>query len=219
VPVLSPLLADGVFDGKTVNAKYLCRATREPVRFFEALDAGRDLGVIPENATFIEIGPHPINGSFIKSLLPEARMLASLRKNENNFTTLASSLATLHASGLPIEWNSYFRPFEKSHFLLNLPKYCWNEKNYWIQYTGTWTLDKAYPQGKRPGAVSSPVGSALRTSSVHRIISENVSSNIAALTVLSDIMDPEFRAAVDGHQMNGYGVATSVSLPKLRITS
>jgi asperthecin polyketide synthase len=55
VPILSPLLADGIFDGKTVDAKYLCRATREPVRFFEALDAGRELGVIPENATFIEI--------------------------------------------------------------------------------------------------------------------------------------------------------------------
>lgn len=213
VPILSPLLADGIFDGKTVNAKYLCRATREPVRFFEALDAGRELGVVPENATFVEIGPHPVNGSFIKSLLPQARILASLRKNENNFTTLASSLATLHNDGLPIEWNSYFRPFEKSHFLLSLPKYCWNEKNYWIQYTGTWTLDKAYPQDTRPGAVSSPLGSALRTSSVHRIISENVSGSIATLTVVSDIMDPEFRAAVNGHQMNGYGVATSVSLP------
>lgn len=219
VPILSPLLADGIFDGKTVNANYLWRATREPVRFFEALDAGRELGIIPENTTFIEVGPHPVNGSFIKSLLPEAQILASLRKNENNFTTLATSLATLHADGLPIEWNSYFRPFEKAHFLLHLPKYCWNEKDYWIQYTGTWTLDKAYPQGIRPGAVSLPMGSALRTSSVHCITSENISGNVAALTVLSDIMDPEFRAAVDGHQMNGYGVATSVSLPTLRFNS
>lgn len=215
VPILSPLLGDGIFDGKTVNAKYLCRATREPVRFFEALNAGRELGVVEENASFIEIGPHPVNGSLIKSLLPGARILASLRKNENNFTTLASSLATLHDDGLPIEWNSYFRPFEKSHFLLSLPKYCWNEKNYWIQYTGTWTLDKAYSGVSLPGAASSPLGSGLRTSSIHRITSENVSGSIATLTVVSDIMDPEFRAAVDGHRMNGSGVATSVSLPAI----
>jgi hypothetical protein len=50
----------------------------------------------------------------------------------------------------------------------------------------------------------------LRTSSVHRIISENVVGTTATLTAMSDIMDPEFRAAVDGHNMNGHGVATSV---------
>ncbi|KAJ5177089.1 Type I Iterative PKS [Penicillium canariense] len=209
VPILSPLLAHGIFDGKTVNGQYLCRATREAVRFCDALDAGRELGVVPENATFIEIGPHPVNGPFIKSRMPQARILASLRKNENNFTTMASSLATLHTDGFPIDWNSYFQPFEKAHFLLPIPKYCWNEKNYWIQYTGTWTLDKAYPKGSRPDTVSSTQGSALRTSSVHRIISEDIGGTIATMAAMSDIMDPEFRAAVDGHNMNGYGVATS----------
>lgn len=211
VPILSPLLADAVFDGKTINAKYLRRATRESVRFVEALEAGRDLGVISENPTFIEIGPHPANGSFIKSSLPQSRTLASLRKNENNFTTLASALAPLHSDGYPVNWNAYFKPFEMAHRLLCLPKYCWNEKNYWIQYTGTWTLDKAYPQKNRGPAISSPQGSALRTSSIHRILSENVTGKTASLAVMSDIMDPEFWAAVDGHNMNGYGVATSVS--------
>lgn len=211
VPILSPLLADAVFDGKTINAKYLRRATRESVRFVDALEAGRDLAVLPENTTFIEIGPHPVNCSFIKSAMPQSKILATLRKNENNFTTLASALAPLHSDGHPVNWNAYFKPFEMAHRLLSLPKYCWNEKNYWIQYTGTWTLDKAYPERNSSPVISSPQGSALRTSSIHRIISEDVSGKVAMLTVMSDIMDPEFRAAVDGHNMNGYGVATSVS--------
>ncbi|KAJ5323477.1 Type I Iterative PKS [Penicillium atrosanguineum] len=209
VPILSPLLADCVFDGKTINAKYLCRASREPVQFMEALNAGVELGVIGEDSTFIEIGPHSVNGSFIKATMTKSKTLASLRKNENNFTTLATALATLHAEGLPVDWNAYFRPYEKAHRLLSLPKYCWNEKNYWIQYVGTWTLDKAYPQGSRNPAISSTQGSALRTSSIHRILSENVVEHTAALTAMTDIMDPDFRAAVDGHNMNGYGVATS----------
>ncbi|CAI7654954.1 unnamed protein product [Penicillium glandicola] len=210
VPILSPLLADCIFDGKTVNAQYLRRASREPVQFVQALEAGRELGIIQNNATFIEIGPHPVNSSFIKSHMPQTQTLASLRKSENNFTTVAATLAILQSNGLPIDWNAYFKPFEKSHHLISLPKYSWNEKNYWLQYTGTWTLDRAYPPGTRSSsAVSTPQGSALRTSSVHRIISEEVSESTATVTVLSDIMDPEFRAAVDGHQMNGYGVATS----------
>ncbi|KAJ5089210.1 polyketide synthase [Penicillium argentinense] len=209
VPILSPLLSDCVFDGKTVNAKYLRRASRESVNFVEALEAGRDMGVIQDNTSFIEIGPHPINGSFIKAHMPQAQILASMRKSEDNFTTLAGSLASLQSSGLQIDWNAYFKPFEKSLRLVPLPKYSWNEKNYWLQYTGTWTLDKAYPQEDRRSVASSPQGSALRTSSIHRIMSEEVVGSTAALTVLSDIMDPEFRAAVDGHHMNGYGVATS----------
>lgn len=40
VPIISPLLTDVVFDGKTVNAKYLSRASREPVNFIGALAAG-----------------------------------------------------------------------------------------------------------------------------------------------------------------------------------
>jgi asperthecin polyketide synthase len=215
VPILSPILANCIFDGKTVNAKYLRRASRETVRFTEALDAGRELGVIADDATFIEIGPYSVNGSFIKSLMPQTRILASLRKNENNFTTLATALATLHNEGFPVDWNAYFQPYEKAHRLLSLPKYCWTEKNYWIQYVGNWTLDKAYPQGSRGPAISSTQGSALRTSSVHRIISENVVGATATLTAMSDIMDPEFRAAVDGHNMNGHGVATSVRMPCL----
>jgi hypothetical protein len=63
------------------------------------------------------------------------------------------------------------------------------------------------------------MGSSLRISSVHRITSEKVSGNVAATTVLSDIMDPEFRAAVDGHHMNGHGVATSVSFSNTAMKS
>ncbi|KAJ5573557.1 Type I Iterative PKS [Penicillium hispanicum] len=209
VPILSPLLADAVFDSKTINAKYLRRATRESVRFVDALDAGRDLGVVQDNSTFVEIGPHPVNGSFVRSILPQAKILASLRKGENDFTTVANTLAALHSDGIPIDWNAYFQPYEKAHRLLSLPRYSWNEKNYWIQYVGTWTLDKAYPERSRTGGIPSTQGSALRTSSVQRIVSEEITANTAALTAITDIMDPDFRAAVDGHRMNGYGVATS----------
>ncbi|KAJ5716446.1 polyketide synthase [Penicillium malachiteum] len=208
VPVLSPLLGDCIFDGKTINSNYLCRASREPVRFFDAIEAGRDLSVIDENAIFIEIGPHTVNSSFIRSILPRTRTLASLTKNENDFSALAGSLAVLHNDGFPVNWNAYFKPHEKSHRLLRLPAYSWNMKNYWIQYVGTWTLDKAYPQTTRPQSTP-PTCSSFRTSSIHYILSEEIDDKVARMTAISDIMHPELRAAVDGHTMNGFGVASS----------
>lgn len=217
IPILSPLLADCVFDGKTVNSKYLRRASRETVHFVDALDAGGEIGVIQDNTTWIEIGPHPINAPFIHSLMPQTKLQISCRRNENNFTTVAGTLADLHVNGHAVDWNAYFQPFERSHQLLLLPKYCWNEKNYWIPYVGTWTLDKAYPSGNRRDAAAglTAQGSSLRTSSVHRILAEEITATTATLTAMSDMMDPEFRAAVDGHTMNGYGVATSVRLLSL----
>ena len=216
VPIISPLLSNCVFDGKTINGKYLCRASREPVNFVDALEAAQDLGIIDDKNVWIDIGPHPVCGAFVRSYLLKAKTVSSLRRNEDNFATFVKSLATLHCEGLSVRWNEYFRPYEQAHDLLTLNPYRWNEKDYWIQYVGTWTLDKAHPKdhsNNKPalGALTSS-GSSLRTSSVHQVISEELGDSTGELTAVSDIMHPDLLAAINGHTMNGYGVATTVSL-------
>lgn len=215
VPIISPLLSKCVFDGKTTNAKYLCRASRDPVNFIGALEAAQDLGIIDDKTVWVDIGPHPVCGAFVRSHIPNAKVTSSLRQNEDNFATLASSLVTLHCEGASVCWNEYFRPHEKAHNLLALNKYKWDEKDYWIQYHGTWTLDKAFQDGKPnkklPPRQLTQTGSSLRTSSVQQIISEEIEDSTGELTAISDIMHPDFLAAVHGHTMNGCGVATSVS--------
>jgi len=216
VPIISPLLSNCVFDGKTISAKYLCRASREPVNFVNALEAAQDMGTIDDKTVWIDIGPHPVCGNFVRSYHTNAKVVSSLRRNEDDFATISKSLATLHCEGFPVRWNEYFRPHEKAHNLLTLNQYQWNEKDYWIQYEGTWMLDKAYPKNQsnnKPafGTLTSS-GSSLRTSSVHQIISEELADSTGELTAVSDIMYPDLLAAIDGHTMNGYGVATTVSL-------
>ena len=216
IPVLSPLLAENVFDGKTFNAQYVRRASREQVNFVGALQAAQDQGLIDEKTVWIDVGPHPVCGAFVRSHVSNAKVVSSLRRNEDNFATISSSIATLHCEGVPVAWNEYYRPYEKSHVLLPLPKYMWNEKDYWIQYLGTWTLDKAHIKdslNKKPaiGSIAS-AGSSLRTSLVHQIASEEINGSTGKLTAISDVMHPDFLAAVNGHRMNGCGVATSVSL-------
>lgn len=211
VPILSPLLSSCVFDGKTVNEKYLTKAAREPVNFVGALDAAHELGIIDEKTVWIEIGPHPVCISFIRGYNADTQVTASLRRNEDNFATLSTTLATLHRVGIAVNWNEYHRPYESSLTLLPLDTYKWNEKNYWIQYEGTWTLDKAYPNGNPNKKSILQSGSALRTSSVQQIVSEEMNGNMGKLVVISDMMHPELMSALDGHHMNGHGVATSVS--------
>lgn len=144
--------------------------------------------------------------------------MPSMRRGEDNWTTIASTLATLHSHGVKIDWNEYHRPFESTLRLLDLPTYAWNNKTFWLQYNGDWALTKGnnyYDEEK--GLVPKPQAalpvSSLSTSLVQRIVQESfdVQGKVGKVVMQSDLMHPEFRAAAWGHKMNNCGVVTSVS--------
>ncbi|KAF7587027.1 hypothetical protein BBP40_007849 [Aspergillus hancockii] len=214
MPVISPLLGKVIFDDKTVNASYVRRATREPVNFLTALEVAQKFFTVDEDTVWVEIGPHPVCMSFVKATLPSVNAaVASLNRNEDNWTTLAQSFSVLHGAGVPLNWNEFQRPFEKGLRLLDLPTYSWNEKNYWIMYNGDWALTKGntfYDAEKAAKVTSSvPVLSSLRTSTVQQIIEETFNGTAGKVVMQSDLMQPAFLAAANGHRMNGCGVVTS----------
>lgn len=223
IPVISPLQSNCVFDAKSINANYLRRASREPVNFVSALASAQELGLVDDRTIWIDIGPHPVCASFVRNETACTKVVPSLRREEDNFTTIANSLATLYIGGVAVHWNEYFRPYERALDLLVLPKYRWNEKNYWIPYIGTWTLDKAHLKDgvkKFPSlGTLTATGSTLRTSLVHQVTEEELGETNGKLTTISDVMHPDFLAAVHGHTMNGCGVATSVSYLDVSIPS
>jgi monodictyphenone polyketide synthase len=213
IPVISPLLCKVVFDNKSINANYLRRATRETVNFPTALEVAQKIGIVNYETVWIEIGPHPVSVAFIKSTLSPINVaVPSLRRGEDNWTTLAQSLPSLHLAGVAVDWNAFHKPFEKGLRLLDLPTYSWNEKRYWIQYEGDWSLTKgntSYDKEKGLGPVP-PAKSGLSTSTVHRIIDQSFDATSGTVVMQSDLMQSDFRAAAWGHEMNGCGVVTSV---------
>lgn len=148
-----------------------------------------------------------------------------MRRGENNWTTIASSLAALHSSGVKVDWNEYHRPFESRLNLVDLPTYAWNDKTYWIQYKGDWALTKGnsyYDEEKGPNKLQSTLTvSSLSTSLVQRIVKEefDIEKKAAKVVMQSDLMQPDFRAAAWGHRMNNCGVVTSVRRPEVRYDS
>lgn len=218
IPYISPLLGKVVFDGKTLNANYACRATREPVDFVSALEGARSVSTIGEDTVWIEIGPHPVCTGFVKSIYPSSSLLAlpSLRRGEDNCKTVTETMAALHLAGVKVAWTEFHRPFESRLRLLGLPTYSWNEKHYWLQYTGDWCLTKGNTfygtqQTILAKTDSSPSKSHLQTSTVHEIIEETSDESGCSLVIQSDLMQPDFYAAAYGHRMNDCGVVTSVS--------
>jgi monodictyphenone polyketide synthase len=226
VPVISPLLNKVIFDDKTVNGTYMRRATREAVNFLAALRTAQKIGTVDDDTVWIEIGPHPVCVGFVKlTLSPSGVSVPSLRRGENNWTTMATSLAALHCAGVPVGWNEFHSPFEQSLQLLDLPTYAWNDKNFWIQYNGDWALTKGntYYDAEKARATQTiselPTSvSSLSTSTVQRIIEETFSGTSGTVIMLSDLAFPDFRAAAWGHKMNGCGVVTSVSFTLIAVT-
>lgn len=221
LPVISPLLGKVVFDGKTLNANYMCRASREAVDFVAALEGAQHISAISEETIWIEIGPHPVCTGFIKSCIPSSGLVAvpSIRRGVDNWTTMSESMAVLHQVGVPLNWNDFHRPFESNLRLLDLPTYAWSEKNYWLQYNGDWCLTKGNSfyndkQGTTagPGLSISSVRGEIQTSTVQQIKEVSADGAAGVVVMQSDLMQKEFLDAAHGHRMNDCGVVTSVSL-------
>ncbi|KAE9364958.1 putative polyketide synthase [Stipitochalara longipes BDJ] len=215
IPVISPLLSKVIFDDKSVSANYVRRATREAVNFLSALEVAHKIATIDDETVWIEIGPHPVCAGFIKSTLPACAAFPSLRRGEDNWVTMAQSLASLHCAGVKVDWSEFHQPFEKSLRLLDLPTYAWNDKTYWIQYNGDWALTKGNTfyneeKGLNKARIQPPVPkSSLSTSTVHQIFQQNFDGVAGMVVIQSDLMQADFRAAAWGHKMNGCGVVTS----------
>lgn len=209
VPVISPLLAGVLSEEDSIDAKYLCRHAREAVNFSGALAAAQEFGLVNVETVWVELGPHPVCLSFVKSDLGQSiTSVPSLRKDAVAYKTLASSLATLHTAGLVIDWNEYHRDFLDCVQLLDLPTYAFDNKNYWIQYTGDWNLTKGQVSGNL-AILPEAVTPSISTTSVQKVISESVEKDKASMVIESDISRPDLYATLNGHSVNGSALCPS----------
>ena len=219
IPVVSPLLGQVVSEGNVITGQYLTRAAREPVNFVAALDAALSGGIVSDKTAWIDVGPHPVCSSFASTHYGRAatQTFASLRRADDALSTLTGSLAALHGLGLPVAWNEYFELSESPARLLHLDTYQWNYKNYWLQYEGSWTLDKAHAgqvSNNNHSSTKPASFSSFFTSSVQQIISEEFGEGIGQIKAISDLNHPDLRGAADGHKLNGRSVVTGVSQPQ-----
>lgn len=208
IPVISPMLQEVVTSGDVFGPDYLARHARETVGFQGSVTAARGEGLVDQNTIWIEIGPAPVCSAFIKSSLgTETTTVPSLRKKEDPWRTTSGGLSILHRKGLDIDWDEVHREYESSHTVLDLPRYSFENKNYWLEYTNNWCLNK--------GEVIEASNKRLRdrhlsTSTVHKLTKEDYGDKIT-LEAESDLSDPDLNDAISGHLVNGSALCPSVS--------
>lgn len=209
IPVISPLKNDVIKDDKVFDPFYVRRHCRETVNFLGGMEAAKHAAVVDDGTLWVEIGCHPICSNMIKATFGAVKATPTLRRNEDNWKVLTSSLCMLYSEGLNIDWTEYHRDYDSSHDLLRLPTYKWDNKNYWIDYKNDWCLAKG--DNKIAEEIPEPK-SKLSNSSVHRIVEENFTDEDATIIVESNLTEPELKEVIKGHNVNGFGLCPPVSV-------
>ena len=205
VPVISPLLSNVVNEAGVFGGAYLANHCRKAVDFVGGLTAALSTSFINNTSLWIEVGAHPICASMVKSVL-SAPTLPSLRRDEDPWKIISSSVSAIYNAGVPFNWTAYHKEQESLN-VLYLPFYGFDEKNYWLQYTGDWTLAKGGPVAAPVALAPAKVKSL--NDAVQKVVSEEVKGKIATVVAESDLGSTALFKIVTGHTMNGNGLCPS----------
>ncbi|KAF2857812.1 polyketide synthase [Piedraia hortae CBS 480.64] len=227
IPVLSPLEGTVIRNADTIGPDYLARHARETVNFWTALKSGCQAGAFDDRTLWLEIGAHPVCSGMVKASVGATTTAPSLRRNEDAWKTLATSLCTLSTAGVGINFDEYHREFNDAQELLDLPTYAFDNKKYWLDYHNNWTLTKGEAPQVREVIVEKPVAGGLAASeapakrlstSCQRIVSEKFHGNTAHVVVQSNLAEPKLYPVVCGHMVNNAALCPSSLYADMALT-
>lgn len=210
IPVISPVLGTVINDAGIIDSAYLPIQARQQINFAGSIQFAQAHGLVDANTVWLELGPHPLCLSMVRSTLgSKVRGVATLRRDENSWRSVAQAVSTIFKYGFAINWQDYNRDFEATRKLLILPSYSFEDKNYWMEYQNDWLLAKSGVPPTPPPEISD-IGPA--TTTVQRLISHQLTED-GTLRMLfeSDLSDLNLHAAIVGHAVNGSGLCPAVS--------
>lgn len=215
VPVISPILRKVVSGHGVFSPNYLRNHARNTVDFLGSLTVAVKEHVIDVKTTWVEIGAHPVCSAMIKSVLSTSTLVVpSLRRDQDPWKAIANSLCALYSSGVPLDWSAYHHEYTPSLEIIDFPTYAFDNKVYWIDYVNDWTLTKGDP----PMSVPPFEKPTISTTSIHKIISEQIQGNVATVVAESNFAEPLLHRVVTGHLMNGSGLCPSSLYADMALT-
>ncbi len=129
VPMISTVTGEPIAS-EELTADYWGRNLRSPVRFWPAVQRLAETG----HDVFLELSPHPVLLTAVreglKAIGREAATLPSLRREEDEPTTILSSLAALHCLGYRVNWAALYPDGGQ---VVPLPPYPWQRERYWLE--------------------------------------------------------------------------------------
>ncbi|MCP2342695.1 type I polyketide synthase [Actinomadura rupiterrae] len=139
-------------DTTTLDAEYWYSNLRQPVLFEPTVRALADAGF----GTFVESSPHPVLTLGLGQTLPDALIVGSLRRREESWPALHTSLAQLHVNGVDVDWTGLFTAGPARR--VPLPTYAFQRESYWPDVTSDYEAVAPRVEGVPRVGVASRVG-------------------------------------------------------------
>jgi len=229
IPVLSPLEGEIIREAGIISPEYLARHARETVNFWTALTSGQKEKVFDEKTAWLEVGAHPVCSGMVKASVGATVTAPSLRRGEDAWKTIATSMCTLSTAGVNMNFDEYHRQFNDAQELYTLPTYSFDNKKYWLDYTNNWTLTKGEaPKVKEvivekevAGAAAAPaveMPAKRLSTSCQRVISEEFNGNIGKVVIQSSLADSKLYPVVCGHMVNNSALCPSSLYADMALT-
>lgn len=206
IDVISTLLGMTIRKHGVFGAQYLIRQAREPVNFLGAVEHYHASAMANQESLWIEIGPRPTCLSMVRSIInpSKGRLIPSMRPTEDQWLTISLGLAGVYRSGVDVHWNYFHKEYENSLQLLDLPRYAFDLKSYWIQYEGDWNRSKS--STTQTTEVTQP---PFTSTTLQRIESEAVNEGKRKVVFLSDLEEPNLKATMEGHLVDDWALCPS----------
>ncbi|THY24127.1 polyketide synthase [Aureobasidium pullulans] len=225
VPVLSPLSGDVIREAGVIGPDYLARHARETVNFWTALTSGQKEKIFDEKTAWLEVGAHPVCSGMVKASVSATTTAPSLRRNEDPWKTIATSVCTLFNAGVQINFDEYHREFNDAQSLLPLPTYAFDNKKYWLDYHNNWTLTKGEIREVQKTIEAAPVVAPVAekpakrlSTSCQKVVFEEFEANSGTVIIQSNVAEPKLFQAVIGHQVNDTALCPSSLYADMALT-
>ncbi|KAK1222730.1 hypothetical protein PQX77_014401 [Marasmius sp. AFHP31] len=138
IPVASNVSGATVLPGddSVFRGDYFSRHCAEPVQFEKGIRMIMESIGFSEGDICIEIGPHPISLPYLKTnpAVPQGmKLLPSIRKKQDPWTTLTTSLADIYLSNVPVDWRKVFSHIPQLS-CVHLPSYPFRKQKFWVPF-------------------------------------------------------------------------------------
>ncbi|MGW1373185.1 SDR family NAD(P)-dependent oxidoreductase [Streptomyces sp. NPDC002446] len=115
--------------GSDLAAEYWWRNVREPVRFFDAVEALAEQGC----DAFVEIGPHPVLAHYLRRSAKACSsetiaVVPTMARDEDGADAVDAAATHLMAAGATIDWGAWFPVAGRA---TDLPAYPWQRESHW----------------------------------------------------------------------------------------
>ncbi|TCD66000.1 Type I Iterative Polyketide synthase (PKS) [Steccherinum ochraceum] len=201
IPILSNVRGTMVPAGEasTFNHEYFARHCRDPVRFEQCIQDLLSQSDFAAVTTWMEVGPHPTTLPMLRSMpatSQQAMYLPSLKKNADDWQTLASSLTSIYCARLPVKWRKVFSDLGPGARLTDLPAYPFAQTKYWVAFEEEVARE---PRSATPAAPSAPKFSLIDSCvSMPVVGSKDPAIFHTSISTVAHL--------IEGHKVSGYGL-------------